>query len=318
MSVPWEKASKLPDVASRASAYGITGEVVDGMDVLEVREAVSRAVEKARTGGGPSIVEAKTYRYYGHSHSDPRAYRTKEEEAAWKGRDPIEVLKQDMLSVHMITEPEFETMEKAVEVKLDQAMAYSDASPEPAASEVDTDVYAPLKTNQADIEKEAALRERVRNDKSMRQITYAQALVEAAREEMIRDPKVFIMGEDVGLYGGAYGATRGLMQEFGEWRVIDTPISEATIGGAAVGAAMAGLRPIAEIMYVDFTPLSRVSAVRGRSDRFSKRNVCQGVQNDRKSRKVRTPQSKAPGNARKFAFCQAERQFWTGPQKQTA
>jgi 2-oxoisovalerate dehydrogenase E1 component len=256
MSVPWEKASKLPDVASRASAYGITGEVVDGMDVLEVREAVSRAVEKARTGGGPTIVEAKTYRYYGHSHSDPRAYRTKEEEAAWKVRDPIEVLKQDMLSVHMITEPEFETMEKVVEVKLDQAMAYSDASPEPAASEVDTDVYAPLKTTRADIEKEAALRERVRNDKSMRQITYAQALVEAAREEMIRDPKVFIMGEDVGLYGGAYGATRGLMQEFGEWRVIDTPISEATIGGAAVGAAMAGMRPIAEIMYVDFTPLA--------------------------------------------------------------
>ena len=64
------------------------------------------------------------------------------------------------------------------------------------------------------------------------------------------------MGEDVGLYGGAYGATRGLFKEFGDWRVLDTPISEATIGGAAVGAAMAGMRPIAEIMYVDFTPLA--------------------------------------------------------------
>ena len=83
-----------------------------------------------------------------------------------------------------------------------------------------------------------------------------QALVEAAREEMTRDEHVFIMGEDVGLYGGAYGATRGLSKEFGDWRVLDTPISEATIGGAAVGAAMAGMRPIAEIMYVDFTPLA--------------------------------------------------------------
>ena len=73
---------------------------------------------------------------------------------------------------------------------------------------------------------------------------------------MKRDPRVFIMGEDVGLYGGAYGATRDLFTEFGEWRVLDTPISEATIGGAAVGAAMAGMRPIAEIMYVDFTPLA--------------------------------------------------------------
>jgi pyruvate/2-oxoglutarate/acetoin dehydrogenase E1 component len=90
----------------------------------------------------------------------------------------------------------------------------------------------------------------------MRQIQYSQALVEAMREEMTRDPTVFIMGEDVGLYGGAYGATRGLWKEFGDSRVLDTPISEATIGGAAVGAAMAGMRPVAEIMYVDFTPLA--------------------------------------------------------------
>jgi len=75
-------------------------------------------------------------------------------------------------------------------------------------------------------------------------------------EEMRRDPNVFMMGEDVGLYGGAYGATRGLFEEFGPDRVRDTPISEATIGGAAVGAAMCGLRPVAEIMYVDFTPLA--------------------------------------------------------------
>jgi len=73
---------------------------------------------------------------------------------------------------------------------------------------------------------------------------------------MRRDTNVFIMGEDVGLYGGAYGATRGLFDEFGPERVRDTPISEATIGGSAVGAAMSGMRPIAEIMYVDFTPLA--------------------------------------------------------------
>ena len=81
MSVPWANVSKLPDIASRACAYGIPGEVVDGMDVLAVRGAVARAVERARSGQGPSLIEAKTYRYYGHSHSDPRAYRTREEEA---------------------------------------------------------------------------------------------------------------------------------------------------------------------------------------------------------------------------------------------
>ena len=256
MSVPWAKASKLPDVAERACAYGIPGEVVDGMDVLAVRGAVARAVERARQGEGPTLIEAKTYRWYGHSHSDPRAYRTKEEEAAWKQRDPIRMLKGDLEAVGLLREPEYEQLETAVEEKLDTAMSYSEASPEPDPNEVETDVFAPVKWTAADIEAERVLRERVRRDPQMRQIAYSQALVEAMREEMQRDPGVFIMGEDVGLYGGAYGATRGLWQEFGEWRVLDTPISEATIGGAAVGAAMAGMRPVAEIMYVDFTPLA--------------------------------------------------------------
>ncbi len=256
MSVPWAKASKLPDIADRACAYGIPGEVVDGMDVLAVRGAVARAVERARRGQGPTLIEAKTYRWFGHSHSDPRAYRTKEEEAAWKKRDPIHVMKENLETVGLLRGPEYEQLEQAVQDKLDRAMQFSEASPEPDPNELETDVYAPSKFTQADIEAERALRERVRRDPKMRTISYAQALVEAMREEMKRDPTVFIMGEDVGLYGGAYGATRDLWQEFGEWRVIDTPISEATIGGAAVGAAMAGMRPVAEIMYVDFTPLA--------------------------------------------------------------
>jgi 2-oxoisovalerate dehydrogenase E1 component len=256
MSVPWAKASKLPDIADRSKAYGIPGEVVDGMDAIAVRGAVVKAVEHARHGQGPSLIECKTYRYYGHSHSDPRAYRTREEEAFWKSRDPIQVMKTNLEAVRMLTESEFESLENAVEAKLDEAMKFSEDSPEPLASEVETDVYAPSKTTQSDVEAEMKLREKVRSDSEMRQITYAQALVEAMREEMLRDPRVFIMGEDVGLYGGAYGATRGLFQEFGEWRVIDTPISEATIAGTAVGAAMAGMRPVTEIMYVDFTPLA--------------------------------------------------------------
>src|SRR5512136_2253186 len=95
MSVPWAKASKLPDIASRAVAYGIPGEVVDGMDALAVRGAVAKAAERARRGEGPTLIEAKTYRWYGHSHSDPRAYRTREEEAGWKQRDPIVVLREN-------------------------------------------------------------------------------------------------------------------------------------------------------------------------------------------------------------------------------
>ncbi len=255
MSVPFAKVSKLPNVADRACAYGIPGEIVDGMDALAVRGAVEKAVERARQGQGPSIVEAKTYRYFGHSHSDPRAYRTKEEEQAYKDRDPILILSQELKAVGMLNDAEIESMEAEVKAKLKTAMTYSENSPAPDPAELETDVYAPSIFTVKDMEDEAKLRNQVRADPTMRQITYTEAIQEALREEMLRDERVFIMGEDVGLYGGAYGATRNLFNEFGEWRVIDTPISEAAIGGAAVGAAMAGLRPVAEIMYVDFSPL---------------------------------------------------------------
>lgn len=256
MSVPWAKASKLPNVADRACAYGIPGETVDGMDVLAVRGAVEKAVQRARQGNGPSLIEAKTYRYYGHSHSDPRAYRTKEEEQSYKDRDPIKLLSEAMKAVGMLSNEEQDALNKEVKNKLKAAMTYSQDSTPPHPSELETDVYAPSVFTVQDVEAEAELRQKVKTDTNMREISYAEAIQEALREEMQRDENVFIMGEDVGFYGGAYGATRGLSQEFGEWRVIDTPISEATIGGAAVGAAMAGMRPISEIMYVDFTPLA--------------------------------------------------------------
>src|SRR5512136_2247378 len=131
MSVPFRKVTKLPDIASRACAYGIPGEVVDGMDVLAVRGAVSKAAERARRGEGPTLIEAKTYRWFGHSHSDPRAYRTKDEEAAWKKRDPIHVMKENLEAVGLLREPEYEQLDQAVQEKLDRAMAFSNASPEP-------------------------------------------------------------------------------------------------------------------------------------------------------------------------------------------
>ena len=90
----------------------------------------------------------------------------------------------------------------------------------------------------------------------MREVAYALAVRTALREEMLRDERVFLTGEDIGVYGGVYGATRGLLREFGEKRVRDTPISEAAIAGMAVGAAIGGLLPVAEIMYCDFLSIA--------------------------------------------------------------
>lgn len=90
----------------------------------------------------------------------------------------------------------------------------------------------------------------------MREITYADAIREALCEEMRADPRVFLLGEDIGIYGGAFGVTKGMVQEFGEERVRDTPLSEHAITGTAAGAAMSGMRPIVEIMFSDFLTIA--------------------------------------------------------------
>ena len=270
MSVPIQKATAKLDIADRACAYGIPGEVVDGMDVMAVRQAVGKAIERARRGAGPSLVACQAYRWYGHSRSDPRKYRTKEEEAAWKARDPIPNFAARLVEAGIATEAEIDAVEEQVEGEIEEATEFALNSPTPPVEELELHVYAPFKWTEPDVTRERELRERCRPHNQAphavggtvtappgrRKIQYRQAIQEALREEMQRDPNVFIMGEDVGLYGGAYGATRGLFDEFGPERVRDTPISEATIGGSAVGAAMCGLRPVAEIMYVDFTPLA--------------------------------------------------------------
>lgn len=96
----------------------------------------------------------------------------------------------------------------------------------------------------------------MKEQETVSEITYAQAIKDAMCEEMRRDPSVFLLGEDIGKYGGAFGVTRGMMEEFGEERVRDTPISEAAITGCAVGAAMTGMRPIVEIMFSDFITIA--------------------------------------------------------------
>ncbi len=257
MSVPIEEAAAQLDIADRACAYGIPGRVVDGMDVTAVRDAVREAVARARGGEGPSLLECQTYRWYGHSRSDPRAYRTKEEEAAWKARDPIPNFAARLVEEGIATQEEVDAIEERAQAEIERAAEFALGSPTPPVEELEAYVYAPFKWTEDDLERERELRELCREGgPGTHKVLYREAIQEALREEMERDPSVFVMGEDVGLYGGAYGATRGLFEEFGEERVKDTPISEAAIGGSAVGAAMCGMRPVAEIMYVDFTPLA--------------------------------------------------------------
>jgi pyruvate dehydrogenase E1 component alpha subunit len=126
-----------------AATYGIPGEAVDGMDVLAVREVVGRAVERARAEKMPSLIEARTYRFRGHSMRDPSAaiYRTKDEVEREKQRDPILLFRERCLREGVLTEADLKTLEKEVNDLVDEAVAFADASPEPPPEWLLTDIY---------------------------------------------------------------------------------------------------------------------------------------------------------------------------------
>ncbi len=134
-STPVATAFRVPEIAARGAAYGIPAETVDGNDVLAIYEAAGLAIERARSGGGPTLLECKTYRLCGHSRSDPRTYRTKAEEEAWAARDPIKRLGEQLLGQGPATQPVLDQIEKDVAAAVDDAVAFAEASPAPEPEE---------------------------------------------------------------------------------------------------------------------------------------------------------------------------------------
>jgi len=294
MSVPFSgspvagtvKASNITDIATRAEAYDVPAMIIDGQDVVAVYLAMKEAIEYARKNSKMMMVEAKTYRWYGHSKSDPRAYRTKDEEKQWHDRDPITVLSNKLLEEKLATQEELDAIKNQANDTIEAATKFGIDSPWPNVADLEKDVYVTETYEKSVVDNEKKLAKKVteatqafntafaasaaktkkdkaleaqtkvQSDFGMKVLNIGAALVEAQAEEMRRDKNVIILGEDVGLYGGAYAATKGLLTEFGLDRIIDTAISEAAITGAGVGAAIRGLRPIAEIMYVDFLTIA--------------------------------------------------------------
>jgi acetoin:2,6-dichlorophenolindophenol oxidoreductase subunit alpha len=140
-STPMSWTFKIENIADRAAAYGMRGETVDGMDVLAVHEAAGRAVEQARLGAGPTLLECKTYRLCGHSRSDPRTYRSKEEEADWATRDPILRLAVSLQDAGSATAESLAGIEQEVTAVIDDAVAFAESSPSPEPEEALEDVF---------------------------------------------------------------------------------------------------------------------------------------------------------------------------------
>ncbi|MBT2131120.1 pyruvate dehydrogenase (acetyl-transferring) E1 component subunit alpha [Aliiroseovarius lamellibrachiae] len=143
MGTSLQRASSTPEIYTRGEAFGIKGEAVDGMDVMAVRDAGLRATEYCRSGKGPYILEMKTYRYRGHSMSDPAKYRTREEvQKVREERDAIEHVRELLLQGKHASEEELKAIDKEIKAVVNDAAEFSKVSPEPALEELWTDIYA--------------------------------------------------------------------------------------------------------------------------------------------------------------------------------
>lgn len=140
-STPFNLAFRIENVAQRAQAYGIPAVVVDGNDLLAVYRAAGEAVARARSGEGPTLIECMTYRLCGHSRSDPRTYRTKEEEEAWQARDPLPTFRSYLLTEGGLAEAQIVEVERVVEDALKAAIDFAEASPEPDPADLYTHVF---------------------------------------------------------------------------------------------------------------------------------------------------------------------------------
>jgi TPP-dependent pyruvate/acetoin dehydrogenase alpha subunit len=141
LSTPITKVSATPDLADRARGYGMPGATVDGMDVEAVRAVAEEAINRARSGGGPSLLEVRTYRYFGHGASDHRPYRTREEEQGWWKRCPVASYRSRLLEEGAATEEELATLEKEIAAEVEAGVAFARSSPDPKAEESSRYVY---------------------------------------------------------------------------------------------------------------------------------------------------------------------------------
>ncbi len=229
---------KIDRLASRAKAYGIPSATVNGSDPVAVRDSVAAAAAHARSGKGPSLLEFKVPRLWGHYNRDIEHYRSKADRADAEANDPMALVKAKLVASGV----DAGSIDVAIDTETQRARSIAEA----AAGSADPDPASALKHVVGEI---VSHEPKIVETKEM---SYIEAVNTALQTELEADDKVIFFGEDVGKSGGIFAAARNLQRKFGAGRVFDTPIAENAILGSAVGAAVSGMRPVAEIMWADF------------------------------------------------------------------
>lgn len=246
-STPTRRETALPHFADRATGYGIPGVVIDGNDVLACYDAAALAIERARAGEGPTLIEAVTFRHYGHAGHDAADYVSDEERSRWMSHDPLPRFEAILTERGLLDEAQREELAETTKRRVIDALTRAAEQPDPDPATVGDDVFA-IRTDAPAASVDSAIDE----GSDVPEVTMLDAIKTTLGDEMERDDRMIILGEDVGSFGGAFKVTSGLFDRFGSKRVIDTPISEMAIIGSGVGAALMGKRPVIELQYTDF------------------------------------------------------------------
>jgi 2-oxoisovalerate dehydrogenase E1 component len=270
ISVPYEKQTASRTIAQKARAYGFEGIRVDGMDPIAVYLATRLAARRARQGSGPTLIEAMTYRYGPHATADdPTRYRSEAEVEMWKTKDPIDRIRKFLEHRGEWDDRIGEKVAMEVADLVEAAITSIEAEPLPSRDDAIRHGFRRIPVHVVDQlhafqDSHGETRTEFENDEVWRpesdptpggpttNITMAEAINGALHQAMERDDTVVVLGEDVGLSGGVFRVTEGLQTKYGEARVIDTPLNESGIVGAAIGMALAGARPVAEIQFDGF------------------------------------------------------------------
>lgn len=254
-----------PRFSVRGQGFGIRAWRVDGMDPLAVHLAMQEASAHMRAGEGPAIIEAEVYRFFHQNGPYPGSafgYRTKDEEAGWRARDPLDRMAREMTKLGLIDEAGVATLRSRAQSAMTAASAaLLEADPDSAGKRrIRPDLWPdPGFVNvgvRGDASELGALRaaDPLQHEGAWRDTKFVDAVAAVMDRRMDEDPRIVVLGEDVHrLNGGTNGATKGLAKKFGPERVLGTPISENAFTGLAGGLALDGrYRPVVEFMYPDF------------------------------------------------------------------
>ena len=216
------------DIHIKAQSYNMPAEAIDGMDVVALAAAANRAVATIRGEGGPYFLECRTYRFRAHSMFDPQLYRDKAEIESWKAKGPLLRFRNWLLDAHLVHDEELKALEREIDAEIEDAVRFAEEAPwEPVETLTDHVYETPPQPHVAPAPPRAPARK----------LTYRDAAREGLRTALASDPRVFMMGEDVGHYGGCYAVSKGLLEEFGPERMRDTPLSESGFVGAGLFVA---------------------------------------------------------------------------------